>query len=130
MKIAAALSGGVDSSVAACLLVKGGHDVCGMTFKMLDGNGFLKGGETPCVTDADILSAKDTAAKLGIPHYLLNYGENFKRDVVDNFVSTYLAGGTPNPCVECNRTMKFARLYDVGRELGCEKNRYGTLCKD
>ncbi len=117
MKIAAALSGGVDSSVAAHLLVKDGHDVCGMTFKMLDSDGFLNGGDT-CTTDEDVASARDTAKRLGIPHHLFNYGENFKRDVVENFVSTYLAGGTPNPCIECNRCVKFGALLAHAEEMG------------
>ena len=118
MKIAAALSGGVDSSVAAYLLKRDGFDLCGMTFRMLDKDGFLNGGDTPCVTDEDVASARDTAEKLGIPHYLFNYGENFKRDVVDNFVSTYLAGGTPNPCIECNKCVKFGSLLAHAEELG------------
>ena len=117
MKIAAALSGGVDSSVAAYLLARDGHDVCAMTFKMLDRGGFLGSTDT-CTTDEDVASARDTAKRLGIQHHLFNYGENFKRDVVDNFVSTYLAGGTPNPCIECNRCVKFGALLAHAEEAG------------
>ena len=117
MKIAAALSGGVDSSVAAYLLARDGHDVCAMTFKMLDSDGFLGSTDT-CTTDEDVASARDTAKRLGIQHHLFNYGENFKRDVVDNFVSTYLAGGTPNPCIECNRCVKFGALLAHAEEAG------------
>ena len=118
MKVAAAMSGGVDSSVAAYLLKNDNHDVCGMTFRMTENGDFLNGSDSHCMTADDVTSAADTAKKLGIPYYVFNYGENFKRDVVDTFVQTYLEGGTPNPCVECNRFVKFGALLKRAEEMG------------
>ena len=113
------MSGGVDSSVAAGLMVEAGHEVIGVTLKLWSG----PNGEAPtagCCTVTDAEDARRVAAQLDIPYYVLNYTEEFKEGVVDRFVADYLNGRTPNPCVECNRTIKFSRLLDRASQLGCD----------
>lgn len=112
-KILIAMSGGVDSSVAALLLKEQGYGCVGATMKLL----------TPNLTEAADESddAKKVADKLGIPFEILDLSADFRRHVVDYFIKTYLAGETPNPCVECNRTMKFGKLLESARALGCDK---------
>jgi tRNA-specific 2-thiouridylase len=119
MKALVAMSGGVDSSVAAALLVEEGHDVIGVTLKLWEG----PNGEAPtagCCTVSDSEDARRVAAQLDIPYYVLDYTEDFQAGVVERFVGEYLAGWTPNPCVDCNRTVKFARLLGQAAELGCD----------
>ncbi|HVR33567.1 MAG TPA: tRNA 2-thiouridine(34) synthase MnmA [Acidimicrobiia bacterium] len=119
MKVLVAMSGGVDSSVAAARMVADGHDVTGVTLKLWAG----PNGEMPtagCCTVSDSEDARRVAAQLDIPYYVLDYTEDFSRGVIDGFVSDYLSGRTPNPCVECNRTVKFSRLLEQAAEFGCE----------
>jgi tRNA-specific 2-thiouridylase len=118
MKVLVAMSGGVDSSVAAALMLEAGHDVVGVTLKQWQG----PNGEMPtsgCCTVSDAEDARRVAAQLGIPYYVLDYTEEFREAVVDRFGAGYLAGRTPNPCVECNRRVRFHALLDRARELGC-----------
>ncbi|HLU31367.1 MAG TPA: asparagine synthase-related protein, partial [Acidimicrobiia bacterium] len=118
-RVLVAMSGGVDSSVAAALMVEAGHDVMGVTMKMWAG----PNGEAPtsgCCTVSDAEDARRVASQLGIPYYVVDYTDYFGRGVIDRFVGDYLAGRTPNPCVECIRTVKFSALLDHAAYLGCD----------
>jgi tRNA-specific 2-thiouridylase len=119
MRVMVAMSGGVDSSVAAAMMVEQGHDVIGATLKLWQG----PNGEAPtagCCTVSDSEDARRVAAQLDIPYYGLDYTDDFMSGVVDTFIDDYFSGRTPNPCVECNRTVKFSRLLDQAAEFGCE----------
>lgn len=118
-RVLVAMSGGVDSSVAAALMVEEGHQVIGVTLKLWSG----PNGEAPtagCCTVSDSEDARRVAAQLDIPYYVLDYTEDFNQGVITRFVDDYLHGRTPNPCVECNRTVKFSRLLDQAAEFGCD----------
>jgi tRNA-specific 2-thiouridylase len=106
------MSGGVDSSVAAALLREWGHDVTGVTLKLWGGES-----DSGCCSVADVEDARRVAAQLGIPHYVFNFSDAFDSGVVVPYVDSYAAGETPNPCVECNRTMKFGRVLERARRL-------------
>ena len=109
MRALVAMSGGVDSSVAAALMKEAGHEVVGVTLKMWAG----PNGEAPtagCCTVSDAEDARRVAGQLDIPYYVLDYTEEFRDGVVQRFVHDYASGRTPNPCIECNRTVKFDRL--------------------
>ncbi len=119
MRIAVAMSGGVDSSVAALLLKEAGHEVVGLSMQLWDHSG--EPGRTGlCCTLDDLSDARRVAWALGIRHYVLNLEDEFRRDVVRPFVASYLAGETPIPCSACNAKVKFATLWDRARSLGCE----------
>jgi tRNA-specific 2-thiouridylase len=118
-RIAVALSGGVDSSVAAALLVERGHDVVGVHMKLHDLPDADKHGKACCSLD-DSLDARQVCARLGIPFYVIDFSEPFRRHVMDYFVEAYRAGRTPNPCVMCNQHVKHAALLQRVREFGCE----------
>ncbi len=117
--ILVAMSGGVDSSVAAALLVEQGHDVVGVTMKTFCYGDGKSQGKTCCGLDG-ILDARRVAESLGIPHYVIDMEESFTTSVIDDFVSEYAAGRTPNPCVRCNSNTKIPHLLDRGRMLGCD----------
>ncbi|WP_255420044.1 tRNA 2-thiouridine(34) synthase MnmA [Anaerotruncus sp. AF02-27] len=108
-KVLVAMSGGVDSSVAALLLQRQGYEVGGATFELFDGCNEDNAGD-----------AKRVCEKLGIPHYLFNYREIFAKRVLDYFVETYAAGATPNPCIACNRNIKFGKFLEDADRLGYE----------
>jgi tRNA-uridine 2-sulfurtransferase len=119
MRIAVAMSGGVDSSVAALLLREEGHEVVGLSMQLWDHSG-EPGRSGRCCTLDDLADARRAAWALGIRHYVLNLEEEFRRDVVRPFVGSYLAGETPIPCSACNTKVKFATLWDRARAMGCE----------
>ncbi len=119
MRIAVAMSGGVDSSVAALLLKEEGHEVVGLSMQLWDHSNEA-GRSGRCCTLDDLADARRVGWALGIRHYVLNLEEEFGRDVVRPFVASYLAGETPIPCSACNAKIKFATLWDRARGLGCE----------
>ncbi|MEM1333279.1 MAG: tRNA 2-thiouridine(34) synthase MnmA [Actinomycetota bacterium] len=113
MKVMCAMSGGVDSSVAALLLRRAGHDVVGVTMKLWGGDS-----DTGCCSVSDVDDARRVAQQLDIDHLVFNFGDDFDAHVVDPYVDAHRHGITPNPCVECNRSVKFARLAERAELLG------------
>ncbi|HYX44418.1 MAG TPA: tRNA 2-thiouridine(34) synthase MnmA [Acidimicrobiales bacterium] len=113
MRVLVAMSGGVDSSVAAALLVEAGHDVVGATMKLWGGPS-----DTGCCSVADADDARRVAQQLGIAHHVFNFGDDFEERVVGPYVAAHAAGRTPNPCMECNRHLKFDRFLARARQLG------------
>jgi tRNA-uridine 2-sulfurtransferase len=113
MKVLLAMSGGVDSSVAALVLRNQGHDVVGVTMRLWGGES-----DTGCCSVSDVDDARRVAQQLGIDHLVFNFSEEFIEHVVDPYVASHVAGTTPNPCIECNRHLKFDRLIERGRALG------------
>ncbi len=119
MRVVVAMSGGVDSSVAAALMAQAGHDVIGLSMQLYDqSGGDVRFGS--CCTIDDLHDARRVAARLGIPHYIVNFEEEFGDHVVSNFVKEYAAGRTPIPCVHCNGDLKFATLAARAQGLGAE----------
>src|ERR1700761_7390978 len=117
-RIVVAMSGGVDSSVAAALLARAGMDVVGITLQLYASDAPARKGS--CCAGQDIYDAKRVAASLGIPHYVLDYESRFRKAVIEDFADTYARGETPIPCVRCNQKVKFADLLDTARELGAD----------
>ena len=116
-----AMSGGVDSSVAAYLLREQGYACVGVTMRLFDNAALGLEGESTCCSVDDVQDAKSVCARLGIPHVTLDLSREFRTQVMDKFVAEYLAGNTPNPCIDCNRFMKFSRLLAYAGEVGCDK---------
>ncbi|MGN1120425.1 MAG: tRNA 2-thiouridine(34) synthase MnmA, partial [Oscillospiraceae bacterium] len=102
-RIMAGMSGGVDSSVCAALLLKEGYEVSGATLRLYDGEDYNAGLTKTCCSLSDAEDAKAVCMKLGIPHYVFNFKDAFGECVIDNFINEYISGRTPNPCIECNR---------------------------
>lgn len=113
------MSGGVDSSVAAAMLVEQGHEVVGVTMKTFCYTGSNSTGKTCCGLDG-ILDARRVAETLGVPHYVFDMEESFTASVIDDFVAEYAAGRTPNPCVRCNSNTKIPDMLERARRLGCD----------
>ena len=113
MRVLSAMSGGVDSSVATAMLLEQGHAVTGVTLKLWGGES-----DSGCCSVSDVEDARRVAQQLGVAHHIFNFGEDFNRDVVDLYVAEHAASRTPNPCIECNRSIKFDRLLERARALG------------
>ncbi len=117
-KVLLGMSGGVDSSVAAHLLLEAGYEVIGATMRLwVDEDDPDVGG---CCSLSNVEDARQVAARFGIPHYVLNYKEQFERQVVDYFVAEYQAGRTPNPCIACNSRIRFTSFLQQARSIGCD----------
>ena len=112
-----AMSGGVDSSVAALLTMKTGDDCIGATMQLFHNEDIGISKEKSCCSTNDVEDARSVCFRMGIPHYVFNFSEQFRKDVMDRFARSYLRGETPNPCIECNRYLKFDRLIHRMHEL-------------
>ena len=118
-RVLVAMSGGVDSSAAAWLLREQGYECIGVTMKLLGNQAAGLDQGRPCCTLDDVEDARSVAARMGIRHYVFNFSDDFEEKVIRPFVDAYERGETPNPCIDCNRFLKFDRLHRRARELGC-----------
>ena len=118
MKALIAMSGGVDSSVAALLMKE--YERIGCTMRLFDGEDVENGRDNTCCSLDDVEDARAVCVRMGIPHYTFNFKNDFKEKIIDKFIDYYRRGMTPNPCIDCNRYLKFDRLYDRARELSCD----------
>ena len=133
MKIAVAMSGGVDSSTAAYILKSSGHEVVGLSMQMYDNLSSMDSQYGGCCTIDDLTDAKRVAWKLGVPHFTLNMESNFHEKVITPFVQGYLSGSTPSPCVLCNTHVKFDLFHKKAIAIGAEKiatGHYARVTRD
>jgi tRNA-specific 2-thiouridylase len=136
MRIVVAMSGGVDSSVAAALLAEQGHDVIGVSMQLYDNSQVTESGQRAfgtCCTIDDLYDARRVAATIGIPHYIVNFESQFGEHVISNFVREYVAGRTPIPCSHCNSDLKFAELLDRATAYDAEQlatGHYARITRD
>ncbi len=128
-KAIVAMSGGVDSSVAAYLMKESGFDCIGVTMKLFENEDVGVSRERGCCSADDAEDARSVAYRLGMPFYVFNFAEDFRREVIERFVQSYENGTTPNPCIDCNRFLKFDRLYRRGRELGFDYTATGHYAR-
>lgn len=115
-----AMSGGVDSSVAACLMKEQGYSCIGVTMKLFQNEDIGVSRSHTCCSLEDVEDARSVAYQLGIPYYVFNFADRFRECVIDKFVAAYESGMTPNPCIDCNRYLKFDKLFQRAKELSCD----------
>ncbi len=120
MKALIAMSGGVDSAVAAYLMQRDGWDCIGCTMKLFQNEDAGLPREKTCCALNDVEDARAVAFRMGIPHYVFNFSDEFGEKVIEKFIRAYQQGRTPNPCIDCNHYLKFSKLYHRARELGCD----------
>ncbi len=120
-KVLIAMSGGVDSSVAALLMKERGYDCVGVTMKLFGNEEIGLKKEHSCCSLDDVEDARSVAMRLGIPYYVFNFSDRFEECVIRRFIQAYEAGKTPNPCIDCNRFLKFDALFRRAQELGCDR---------
>ena len=118
-RVVVAMSGGVDSSVAAALMAQEGYETIGITLQLYD-HGAALAKKGACCAGQDIHDARRVAQKVGIPHYVLDYESRFKEQVIEDFADSYMRGETPIPCVRCNQTVKFSDLFATAKDLGAD----------
>ena len=118
MKALIAMSGGVDSSVAASLMIENGYECMGATMRLYDNEDIFIPREKTCCSLDDVEDARAVAFNLGIPFQVFNFKREFREKVIDSFINAYESGQTPNPCIECNRYLKFERFFERATELG------------
>lgn len=120
-KVMVGMSGGVDSSVCAALLKEAGYNVSGVTLRLYDGEDYNAGLTKTCCSLSDVEDARAVCVRLGIPHYAFNFKESFEKEVISDFINEYINGRTPNPCIECNRKIKFDKMLRRAETLGYDK---------
>lgn len=131
-KVLVAMSGGVDSSVAALLLEEQGYDCVGCTMKLFRTESVTEAEKSCCSLDG-VEDARSVAFRLGMPYYVFNFSDAFEREIMEPFAQSYAEGKTPNPCIDCNRCLKFDRLYERAKILGCgavATGHYARICFD
>lgn len=128
-KVVIGMSGGVDSSVAAYLLKQQGYDVIGITMKLTPDDAFYTELEGGCCSLSSVEDARRVAYRIGIPFYVINFTDIFKEKVIDYFIDEYLKGHTPNPCVACNKYIKFDALLKKAQDLGADYVATGHYCR-